>query len=192
MQCNNNRAGLLCGQCIDGLSLILGSSSCKVCSSKNLGLLLVFALAGIGLVLLLFLTKLTVAEGTINGLIFYANIVGANESLFFSNPSTYSKVLQVFIAWLNLDCGIEVCFYDGMNAYSRAWLQFVFPLYIWVMVGLLILVSHYSFRVSKWLGNNPVAVLATLFLSPFLLVFAFVLLSCYLPSSFPVLHSLLQ
>ena len=164
MQCTNNRAGLLCGRCIDGLSLILGSSSCRVCSNKNLGLLLVFALAGIGLVLLLFLTKLTVAEGTINGLIFYANIVGANESLFFSNPSTYSKVLQVFIAWLNLDCGIEVCFYDGMDAYSRTWLQFVFPLYIWVMVGFLILVSHYSFRVSKWLGNNPVAVLATLFL----------------------------
>ena len=164
MQCTNNRGGLLCGQCIDGLSLILGSSSCRVCSNKNLGLLLVFALAGIALVLLLFLAKLTVAEGTINGLIFYANIVGANESLFFSNPSTYSKVLQVFIAWLNLDCGIEVCFYDGMDAYSRTWLQFVFPLYIWVMVGFLILVSHYSFRVSKWLGNNPVAVLATLFL----------------------------
>lgn len=164
MQCTNNRAGLLCGQCTDGFSLVLGSSSCKVCSNKNLGLLLVFASAGIGLVLLLFLTKLTVAEGTINGLIFYANIVGANQSVFFSNPSTYSKILQVFIAWLNLDFGIEVCFYDGMDAYSRTWLQFVFPLYIWVMVGFLILVSHYSFRVSKWLGNNPVAVLATLFL----------------------------
>jgi len=111
----------------------------------------------------LFVSKLTVAAGTINGLIFYANIVGADRS-FFLAESSYSTFLRVFIAWLNLDFGIEACFYDGMDAYARTWLQLVFPLYIWIIVGFLIVTSRYSLRISKWLGNNPVAILATLFL----------------------------
>ena len=164
MQCSSNRSGLLCGQCPDGRSLAFGNSDCKPCSNRSLALILVFALAGIGLVMLLFVFKLTVAAGTINGLIFYANIVGADRSFFLAESSSYSRFLHVFIAWLNLDFGIEACFYDGMDAYARTWLQFVFPLYIWMIVGFLIVTSRYSIRVSKWLGNNPVAILATLFL----------------------------
>ena len=30
-----------------------------------------------------------------------------------------------------LDLGIETCFYDGMDAYVKTWLQFVCPIYIW-------------------------------------------------------------
>ncbi len=44
---------------------------------------------------------------------------------------------------------------------NRTWLQFIFPLYIWTIVGLLILIS---INVSKWTGSNTVSVLATLFL----------------------------
>ena len=48
--------------------------------------------------------------------------------------------------------------------YSKTWLQFVFPVYIWMLVGLMIVVSHYSRRFARLLGNNPVSVLATLIL----------------------------
>ena len=51
-----------------------------------------------------------------------------------------------------------------MDAYSKTWLQFVFPVYIWVLVGLVIFVSHFSQRFANLLGNNPVSVLATLIL----------------------------
>jgi len=51
-----------------------------------------------------------------------------------------------------------------MDAYSKTWLQFVFPVYIWVLVGLTILVSHFSQRFARLLGNNPVSILATLIL----------------------------
>ncbi len=37
-------------------------------------------------------------------------------------------------------------------------------MYIWTIVGLLILISRYSIKVSKWTGSNTVSVLATLFL----------------------------
>jgi len=39
--------------------------------------------AGLGLVFLLFACNLTVTEGTLNGLIFYANIVWINRSIYF-------------------------------------------------------------------------------------------------------------
>ena len=76
-----------------------------------------FALMGVALVILLFVCKLTVATGTLSGLVFYANIVGVNRTIFLPVEST--DPLLVFIAWLNLDFGIETCFYDGMDAYSK-------------------------------------------------------------------------
>ena len=164
-QCANNRAGLLCGECKSGFSLTLGSSKCLECSNIWILLLIPFALAGIALVLLLFILKLTVAAGTINGLIFYANIVAINRSIFFPpNETTNINILTVFIAWLNLDLGIETCFFEGLDAYVKTWLQFVFPLYVWSLAGLIIVASEYSSRVTRVFGSNPVAVLATLFL----------------------------
>ena len=125
-------------------------------------LLLPFALAGIALVLLLLICKITVAAGTINGLIFYANIVTVNRAIFF--PPNQTNIVTVFISWINLDLGIEVCFFDGMDEYIKTWLQFVFPLYVWSLVILIIMASEYSSRISRLFGSNPVAVLVTLFL----------------------------
>ncbi len=162
-QCNYNREGILCGQCSDSLSIVLGSSRCEGCSDSYLALLLLFALAGVILVAFLLLLNLTVAAGTINGLIFYANIVDANEALIFPSNSNID-ILRVFIAWINLDFGIESCFYDGMDTYALTWLQYAFPLYFWVLIGLVFVISHFSTRASRYLGSNPVAVLATLIL----------------------------
>ena len=52
-----------------------------------------------------------------------------------------------------------------MDVYARTWLQFVFPIYIWILVGLIAAVSYYSTTVSRIIGpTNPISVLATLFL----------------------------
>ena len=161
-QCNYNRAGLLCGKCQKNFSLVFGDSKCLKCSNSYLSLLIAFALAGLILVIFLLILKLTVAVGTINGLIFYANIVSVNREKLF--PSGETNILTVFIAWVNLDLGIETCFFDGMDAYSKAWLQYAFPLYVWALVGAIILASRHSTRIARCFGNNPVAVLATLFL----------------------------
>ena len=75
-QCAFNRSSLLCGSC-PGLSLSLGSSRCLQCPSHWHTLFAVITiaaiLAGIALVALLLVLNLTVAVGTLNGLIFYAN-----------------------------------------------------------------------------------------------------------------------
>ena len=160
-QCNYNHSGTLCGGCRAGLSLALGSSQCLSCSNWYLILTLPFAVAGVALVAFIKLLDLTIAHGTINGLIFYVNVVKANEFIFLSQKHT--NPLTVFIAWANLDLGIETCFWSGLSAYSKTWLQFLFPLYIWTIAGGIIVLSKYSRRLAHVMGNNSVPVLATLF-----------------------------
>ena len=181
-QCNSNRSGMLCGKCKEGLSLVLGSSQCKYCSNSYLAVLIPFPLAGIILIILLFLLHLTVAAGTLHELIFYANIVAANHHIFF--PHTSNSPASIFIAWLNLDLGIQTCFYNGLDAYAKTWLEFVFPIYIWVIVGLLVYISHHSVTATKLLGFRPVPVLATLFL----LSYAKVLRTIIAALSLTILH----
>ena len=161
-QCDHNRGGVLCGECIANHSLMLGSSKCKICTNAHLALLLPFAAAGVALVIFLTFLRLTVATGLINSIILYANIVQVNKGIFF--PVSKGNVLTVFIAWLNLDLGIQTCFYDGMTAYAQTWLQFAFPIYVWLLIALIIISSRYSITLSKFIGRNPIAVLATLLL----------------------------
>ena len=162
-QCSFSRSGILCGRCQTGLSHVLGTSNCKRCSNWWLLLTLVFALAGVALVAGLMLLNITVSTGTINGLIFYANIVCVNSAVFFPGERA-NTFLSLFIAWLNLDLGIETCFYDGLDAYAKTWLQLAFPLYIWFLVAVVIISCRHSKRAANLCGNNPVQVLATLFL----------------------------
>ena len=161
-QCNFNHSGTLCGGCQPGLSLALGTNQCLHCPNTHLALFLPFALTGAVLVCFIKVIDLTISQGKLNGLVFYANVVKANEYLLYNENQT--NPLAVFIAWLNLDLGIETCFFNGLTAYGKMWLQFVFPLYIWSIAGLIIILAKYSGRVAKVMGNNSVPVLATLFL----------------------------
>ena len=174
-QCAYNRSRILCGACQRGFSHVLGTSKCLKCTKPWTALTIaLIAIAGLILVVALLFLNITVSVGTINGLIFYANIVRANYAIFF--PHQISKsFLSMFIAWLNLDLGIEICFYNGLNAYSKTWLQFMFPLYIWFMVITIIVASHYSSRVSRVCGNNSVQVLATLFLLSYAKLFRIII-----------------
>ena len=86
-------SGLLCRSCKSNLSLAIGTSQCLECTNIHFSLLLPFALAGLMLVLFLIVCNLTVSMGTINGLIFYANIVRLNHA--FRTPMTAAlKVSQ--------------------------------------------------------------------------------------------------
>ena len=161
-QCAYNRTGSLCGMCKD-LSLVFGSSRCQKCSSYYIFLIIPFALAGIVLVAFILLFNMTVATGNIHGLIFYANILTANHSLFL--PFVTPNFLTVFISWLNLDLGIETCFYDGMDSYGKFLLQLAFPTYVFVLIGTTIVLCEVSKKFATLLGNrNPVAALCTLIL----------------------------
>ena len=161
-QCRYNRSGILCGGCQPGLSLALGSSQCLECSNTYLVLLIPFALAGIVLVFFIKFLDLTISQGFINGFIFYANVIKANEHLLVPNGPI--NPLTLFISWLNLDLGIETCFFGGLHSFTKTLLQLVFPLYIWFTVWIIIMFSRYSRKIAKVFGRNSVPALATLFL----------------------------
>ena len=162
IQCDFNRNGTLCGQCQKNFSLALGSLHCIPCDNSHIALIVLFFLAGMILIAIIYSLHLTVATGTINGLLFYANIIQANNDSYF--PRSTINFFTVFISWLNLDLGIETCFYDGMDIYSYSWYQFLFPFYVWFLVSSIILASHYSQTIAKRFGQNPVAILSTLLL----------------------------
>ena len=161
-QCVANREGTLCGRCQSHLSIMLGSNRCGACSNWYLFLLPVFILAGIVLVSVLMHLNFSVSVGTINGLLFYANIVKLNEAFFFPNGSV--PIVSQFISWLNLDLGIEVCLFDGLDGYWNTWLQFAFPAYLFLLMGGIVIGCHYSVWLCRLCGSHTVPALATLFL----------------------------
>ena len=168
-QCALNHHGVLCGECKKTLSLALGSSQCLPCSDDgHLAILLAFLAAGPALICFIKLLDFTITSGAINGLIFYANILWTSQSIFFPYTSEHSWVpfqfLKIFVAWINLDLGIQTCFIRGLDMYWKTWLQFLFPLYIWGLAGLIILACHFSPKVTKIFGSNSVPLLATMFL----------------------------
>ena len=165
VQCKLHRSGVLCGACSVGFSISLGSANCIACPNywpaQFIGIGILFFLSGILLVTVLMALNLTVAVGTLNGIIFYANIVAVNKGTFFifSQPN----YTTVFISWLNLDFGFDVCFIKNLDAYWKTWLQLAFPTYVIFLVVIIIIVSQRSEKFSQLIGRkNPLATLAML------------------------------
>ena len=161
LQCSVNRRGTLCGGCRENFSLAIGSSRCLPCpNNNNLALIIFFAAAGIFLVVLISILNLTVTQGMVNGLIVYANIVWSNHGnivRFKAFPG--ANYVTIILAWLNLDFGIETCFVNGLDAYWKTWLQFIFPFYT---AGLFLIGLRFSSKLSKLFGDRSVPTLATL------------------------------
>ena len=160
-QCQYHRTGLLCGQCQQGLSTIFGSSQCKECSNFYLFIIIPIAVAGVVLVMMLFIFNLTVTSGTINTFIFYVNIISINYSIFFPECHTIDCLL---LSLSNLDLGFEMCFYNGMDGYFKGLLQLVFPLYLIFIAFVLIIASRHSATIQRMTSQRALHVLATLFL----------------------------
>ena len=148
LQCQFNRTGVLCSQCQHPLSMVFGSSRCMKCTNVHILITIIVLVAGIVLVVFLYVLNLTVTNGTTIGIIFYANIISINDSVFLVNDNVF-KPLRVFISFTNLDLGIETCFYNGMDSYAKMWLQLFFPSYLILIAVSIIIASRYSSRILR-------------------------------------------
>ena len=158
--------------CQQGLALSLGSNRCVQCSENwrrdLIGIVIAAIIAGILLVIVMLALNMTVAVGTLNGIFFYANIVAANADTYFS-PFKSPDFVTVFISWLNLDIGFDICFSGSafmveVNIF-KALIRLAFPAYVILLVVIVIVASEYSSKFAKIIGKgNPVAVLATMIL----------------------------
>ena len=164
LQCQFNRTGILCSQCQHHLSMVFGSSRCKECNNlHSLLIISIVIVAGIIVVVILFVLNFTVTNGGITGIIFYVNIISINDSVFLMNDNVF-KPLRVFISFVNLDLGIETCFYNGMDSYAKTWLLLFFPCYLIIIAASIIIASRYSNRILRLTYTRSLPVLATLFL----------------------------
>ena len=166
-QCAHNRSGVLCGACQQNYSLSLGTSHCLKCYSHwHLHMVFVVILAiiaGILLVTAILSLNITVAVGLINSFILYANVVAVNNMVFF--PSSDPSFPTVLVAWFNFDIGIDICFFNGLDAYTKTWIQMAFPLYIIFLAAMLIIVKAYSSRFARFIERrDPFSTLATIIL----------------------------
>ena len=161
--CVEGREGRMCGRCKTNYSLSLGFPKCipnDNCLIWNVLLIILsFFLSGILLVCFLSFFNLTVSEGTINGLLFYASCAQDSFNyLHTSMPYLY------FTSWLNLDSGFQVCFYQGMTAYQKIWLEFGYVLYLFSLGMLIVCLSRKFIWFTRLTGRNVVPVLSTIIL----------------------------
>ena len=165
LQCNNGRRGLLCSECPSGYSSVFGSFKCKECSSVWLLQLPLYVFAGIFIVALLLLLNLTLLQGTIMGAVLYTNIVGLVAD--FLKEHAWGPIFFL-LSVLNLQSGAGVCFYDGMDEFWKALLQFAFPFYLFTLLIIIIIVAHKCgyrmYRKAHFIARRAVPVLATIML----------------------------
>lgn len=182
-QCAFNHSGILCGSCKPNYSIAIGSSHCLYCpNNSHLFLLIFFAAAGPLLYVFIAFFNLTITNGTINGLLFYANIVWIYQNILFPSLETLTNgpnqrvvhTLEAFIAWLNLDFGIETCFIQGLDTFWKSMLQYVFPAYIWIIASVIICLYR-QFNVQNFQKNYPI--LANMSGNPVDVLVTFILLS---------------
>ena len=159
-QCLNNRSGIMCGKCAEGLSAVFGTTRCKRCTNTWLLLIPVLAVAGILLVWILLVLNLTVKDGHIYVYILFVNSLSLYSSRIF--PSNYLIYFPILMS--DLDLGIEVCFYNGMTSYFTIWLQFIFPVYVILLVVGLSFASKYSKVFERLTRRRVIPVIATLYL----------------------------
>jgi len=166
-QCKYNRSGIMCGVCRQGWSMMFGSYQCSN-SCSNITLLLVFPFLLVGLLLFIVISclDLTITNGIINGAIFYANILQTfqSDALDKHPVKVLTSAIKTFLSWFNMDLGVPTCFFEGMAMFSKVLLGGAFPLYIWLIAFTVILLSNRNVRITRFLGKNPVHVVATLIL----------------------------
>ena len=151
-QCNlaYNRHGLGCGSCANGYSLTLGSNGCLVCNNTYLLFIPVFALYAILLFLVIMNARLSISTGFINALLFFSNIVSLYGSVYTRNFSSYF----VMFHWLSLKVGFQTCLYDGMKPLHLAALNFIYPVYLYLLLLLIYVTAAKSSRFSTWLSRR--------------------------------------
>ena len=176
IQCSNNRVGILCGSCQQPYSLSYGQSGCVKCDNLwplyTALIIIAIAVLGILLVVAILFLNLTVTVATINGFIFSANILKA----LYPFSGAYRGIY--IISFLNLDFGLNICFYQGFDTYVKTWLELVVPAYLLFIVGMVFMASNYSSKFSRFIGKrNPVETLATLIFLSYSKILQFVIIS---------------
>ncbi len=161
--CREHRVGIMCSSCEPNYSVVFGSDECKKCSNIWLSSVTVFIFGGPLLLYFIYVFDLTLASGTLNGIIFFGQVSNAgliqSMVLFPDNQQRFGLI--GFLSILNLKLPLSACFFDGMNELWRAGLNLAFPIYLLSIVGVVIILSKYSFWFAKKFSRSSTQILVT-------------------------------
>ena len=165
IMCRGNRMGWLCGQCKEGYSAVLGSNHCYICSNmRHIVLTLIFGiLLGIVYVLVLFSLRLTIDLGTLGGFIFWLNLwpfVTPSYDMVLRN--TALRYMVNFLISIKYHWYVPICITSNLNELGKTAILYFFPLFFWLIVALIVLLSHCSTRIANLIVGSSVQVLVTL------------------------------
>ena len=161
IMCRENRIGWLCGQCKEGYSIVLGSTNCYQCSNTlHTALAISFdILGGIVYVLVLFSLRLTIDLGTLGGFIFWLNIIRFSE---MDNKNLPLQYIVYLLTSIKYQWNIPTCITSDLNELGKTAILYFFPIYFWLIVAVIVLLSRFSTRVTNLLVGSSVQVLVTL------------------------------
>ena len=160
--CVYSKTGVLCGQCQANLSVVFGITDCKRCSNIWLLTLIVYAISGVVIVTVLLTLRLTIAAGPLAGIIMTCIIITVSTIDYIQGNEFFLYDLKIFVSLMNLNLGFPLCLYDGMTPTIKTGLQFIYPIYLRVLVFRFIILSRYSTRISNQTASSSIQVLATL------------------------------
>ena len=166
IMCRGNRMGWLCGQCKEGYSIVLGSTDCYQCSNTLYSALAILfgILGGIVYVLVLFSLRLTIDLGTLEGFVFWLNIIWpyAIPSSEVGIKKTYLQYMVYFLTSIKYQWNIPTCIKNDLNELEKTAIAYFFPFYFCVMVAVIVLLSRCSTRIANLIVRSSVQVLVTL------------------------------
>ena len=154
--------GWLCGQCKEGYSIVLGSNDCYQCSNTlHSALAISFGiLGGIVYVLVLFSLRLTIDLGTLGGFIFWLNTIWPSSEMEIDyTPLQYMVYLLTSIKY---QWNVPVCITSDLNELGKTAILYFYPVYFWLIVAAIVLLSHCSTRIANLIVGSSVQVLVTL------------------------------
>ena len=178
-QCKHGRTGVLCGQCPKGKSVVYNSYACKDCTNWSILLLVPILIAGPALIALICCLNLTISVGTINGFLFYFNIISINVDALEigTGDITHGRRALALVPF------IGICLYDGVDEFAGMLLTYLFPVYLLTLVGLICLLPKCKcvnmHKINRRIGPRITPVLST------------VILLSYTQMAESVVHSLL-
>ena len=152
-QCAPFRQGILCGACSEETSVVFGSNDCVRCGHEE-WLIVIFLFMGVLMIAVIGFLDFTVAKGYVNGVIFFANVVGFLIPIY----SLYlgrDNAIFLFISLINFDPGVPTCIYPGMDALGRTGLSLLFPFYLFTLMLVLIYIARHSPRLSRSGFSGP-------------------------------------
>lgn len=159
-QCQGHRTGVLCGKCLPGYSVVLGSDHCKLCTDNYnwIGYMALFLLVGTIVVVVVLLLNVDISSGYYIGSLFFYQVV----YLLVRDGFSPDPVLRFMMGLANAQVGMGACMWHGMTDLQKLALTYVLPSYILFLCIVVVLISR--MRISVFSRRSALRAFTTLFL----------------------------